>query len=274
MTNFVTATDGTNIFYKDWGKGKAIVFSHGWPVSADCWDPQLLFFLQHGYRVIAHDRRGHGRSGQPSSGHNMDTYADDLESLLDSLGVEDAVLVGHSTGGGEVARYIGRHGTKRVSKIVLIAAVVPIMIQSDTNPEGVPKDVYDSIRSGIARNRADFLRQLAFPVYGYNRPGADVSQGIVDSLCEAGMMGAINAEYECIAALSESDFTGDLMKFDVPTLFMQGDDDQIVPLALSSMRAAKLVRSSTLKVYKGAPHGLPQTMADVVNADMLAYIES
>ena len=274
MMNFVTAADGTNLFYKDWGKGKAIVFSHGWPVNADCWDPQLLFFLRHGYRVIAHDRRGHGRSSQPSGGHDMDTYADDLETLLNSLGIEDAVLVGHSTGGGEVARYVGRHGTKRVSKLVLIGAVVPIMIKSDTNPDGVPREVYDSIRSGITRNRADFLRQLASAVYGYNRPGAEVSQGIVDSLCEAGMMGAINAEYECIAALSETDFTDDLMKFDVPTLFLQGDDDQIVPLALSSMRASKLVKSSTLKVYKGAPHGLPQTMADVVNADMLAFIES
>jgi len=271
--NFITVKDGTEIFFKDWGKGKPVVFSHGWPVNADCWDPQMLFLIQRGYRVIAHDRRGHGRSSQPSEGHNMDTYADDLATLMDALDLKDATLIGHSTGGGEVTRYVGRHGTQRVSKVILIGAVVPLMVQTADNPGGVPMAVYDDIRKNTAHDRSAFLKQLAVPVYGFNRPNAKVSQGLIDSLWATGMMGAINAEYECIKALSETDFTEDLKKFDVPTLFIQGDDDQIVPLALSSMIGSKLVKNSRLKIYPGAPHGLPQTMPDEVNADILAFLE-
>jgi non-heme chloroperoxidase len=270
--NFITVKDGTQIFFKDWGKGKPVVFSHGWPVNADCWDPQMLFLRQRAYRVIAHDRRGHGRSSQPDEGHNMDTYADDLATLLDTLDIKDATLVGHSTGGGEVTRYVGRHGTHRVSKVIVIGPVVPLMVQTADNPNGVPMAVYDGIRQGTAQNRSDFLKQIAVPVYGFNRPNVKVSQGLIDSLWAAGMMGAINAEYDCIKALSETDFTEDLKKFNVPTLFIQGDDDQIVPLELSSMKASKLVANATLKVYPGAPHGLPQTMVDEVNAEILAFL--
>ena len=274
MMNFITSEDGVQIFFKDWGKGKPVVFSHGWPVTSDFWDPQMLFLRQRGYRVIAHDRRGHGRSSQPDEGHNMDTYADDLAALLDTLDIKDATLVGHSTGGGEVTRYVGRHGTHRISKVILIAPVVPAMAQSETNPNGVPMAVYDGIRQGMTQDRSEFLKQIAVPVYGFNRPKAKVSQGLIDSLWAAGMMGAINAEYDCIKALSETDFTEDLKKFNVPTLFIQGDDDQIVPLELSSTRASKLVEDSTVKIYPGAPHGLSQTMANEVNADILAFIES
>jgi non-heme chloroperoxidase len=273
MANFITVKDGTQIFFKDWGKGKPVVFSHGWPVTADCWNPQMLFLRQRGYRVIAHDRRGHGRSSQPDEGHNMDVYADDLAILLDKLDVMDATLIGHSTGGGEVTRYIGKHGTHRVSKVILIGPVVPLIVQTADNPDGVPIAVFDGIRRGTALDRSEFLKQIAVAVYGFNRPGAKVSQGLIDSLWSAGMMGAINAEYDCIKALSETDFTEDLKKFDVPTLFLHGDDDQIVPLELSSKRASKLVPNASLKIYPGAPHGLPETMVDEVNADILAFIE-
>jgi non-heme chloroperoxidase len=272
--NNITTLDGTRIFYKDWGKGKPVVFSHGWPVNADCWDPQMEFLRQRGYRVIAHDRRGHGRSSQPDEGHDMDTYADDLAAVMNTLDIKDATLVGHSTGGGEVTRYVGRHGTSRISKIVLIAPVVPLMLKTADNPEGVPIEVYDNLRKNTLLNRSEFLRQVAVPVYGFNRPSAKVSQGLIDSLWSMGMMGAINAEYACLKALSETDFTADLKKFDVPTLFIQGDDDQIVPLAISSMIASKLVKNSTLKVYPGAPHGIPQTMPEEINGDILSFLEN
>lgn len=271
--NYLTVKDGTQIFYKDWGKGKPVVFSHGWPVSADWWNPQMLFLKERGYRVIAHDRRGHGRSSQPDEGHNMDTYADDLAALLDSLDVKDVTLIGHSTGGGEVARYVGRHGTHRISKVILIAPVVPLMVQTADNPNGLPIAVYDGIRQGTAHNSSEFLKQIAVPVFGFNRPSAKVSQGLIDAMWAAGMMCAVNAEYDCIKAFSETDFTEDLKKFDVPTLFLHGDDDQIVPLELSSMKASKLVANATLKIYPGAPHGLALTMVDETNADILAFIE-
>ena len=269
---YVTMKDGTQIFYKDWGKGQPVVFSHGWPLDADAWDAQMLFLLQRGYRVIAHDRRGHGRSGQPTHGHEMNTYSDDLATLMDTLDIRDATLIGHSTGGGEVARYVGRHGTKRVSKVILIGAVPPLLLKTDANPGGLPIDVFDSIRQNTAINRAQFFKDLAVPFYGYNRPGAKVSPGLIDSFLAIGMLGAIHGQYECIKAFSETDFTGDLKKFNVPTLFIHGDDDQMVPIADSAMIASKLVRNSTLKVYPGAPHGLCTTMSDQVNAEILAFL--
>ena len=269
---FVTMKDGTQIFYKDWGTGQPIVFSHGWPLSADAWDAQMLFLLQQGYRVVAHDRRGHGRSDQPTQGHEMDTYSDDLATLMDLLDIKEATLVGHSTGGGEVARYVGRHGTARVSKVVLIGAVPPLMIKTEANPHGLPIDVFDVIRQSMATNRAQFLKDLALSFYGYNRPGAKVSQGVIDSFWAIGMMGGIHCEYECIKAFSETDFTEDLKKFNVPTLFIHGDDDQIVPIGDSAMIASKLVKNSTLKRYRGASHGLCTTMPHQVNAEILAFL--
>ena len=270
MATFTTR-DGTTIFYKDWGKGQPIVFSHGWPLSSDDWDAQMLFFGQQGYRVIAHDRRGHGHSTQTWDGNDMDTYADDLAQLTKKLDLRDAIHVGHSTGGGEVARYIGRHGSKRVAKAVLIGAVPPIMLKTATNPGGLPIDVFDQIRAGVAANRAQFYKDLTLPFYGYNRPGAKVSEGIRERWWLQGMMGGVKSQYDCIKAFSETDFTGDLKKIDIPTLILHGDDDQIVPIADSSLLSAKLVKDSILKVYPGLPHGMCTTNPEQINADMLAF---
>ena len=270
--SYVTTQDGTRIFYKDWGQGQPIVFSHGWPLSADDWDGQMLFFLQQGFRVIAHDRRGHGRSDQSFTGNEMDTYADDLAALTESLNLKDAIHVGHSTGGGEVARYLGRHGSKRVAKAVLIGAVPPIMLKTAGNPGGLPIDVFDRIRNGVASNRAEFYREITLPFYGYNRPGAKVSEGIRQHWWLQGMMGSIKSQYDCVKAFSETDFTEDLKKIDVPTLVMHGDDDQIVPIGASAMLSAKLVKNATLKVYPGLPHGMCATHPEVINPDLLAFI--
>lgn len=269
----IETTDGTRIFYKDWGRGQPIVFHHGWPLSADDWDAQLLFFLARGYRVIAHDRRGHGRSTQSASGHEMDTYAADVAQLAAQLDLRDAIHVGHSTGGGEVARYVARHGRGRVAKAVLIGAVPPIMLRTATNPGGLPLEVFDGFRAAFAANRAQFFRDVpAGPFYGYNRPGATPSQGVIDNWWRQGMMGGANAHYECIKAFSETDFTSDLQAIDVPVLVMHGDDDQIVPIADSALRAIELLKHGTLKVYPGLPHGMCTTHPDVINADLLAFI--
>ncbi|MCW6508780.1 alpha/beta fold hydrolase [Lichenifustis flavocetrariae] len=273
MTTFTTH-DGTSIFYKDWGKGQPIVFSHGWPLTADAWDAQMLFLGEHGYRVIAHDRRGHGRSSQTWAGNDMDTYADDLAALIDHLDLHEAVLVGHSTGGGEVARTIGRHGTSRIAKAVLISAVPPHMAKTDANPEGAPMAVFDGLRASLIGDRAQFYRELPMAFFGYNRPNAKVSQGQIDSFWAQGMMGSAKSQYDCIKAFSETDFTGDLKKITVPSLIMQGDDDQIVPIQIASLRTIKVVPHGTLKVYPGAPHGLCVTHADQVNADLLAFLKS
>jgi non-heme chloroperoxidase len=269
----ITTNDGTKIYYKDWGKGKPVVFSHGWPLDGDAWDAQMLFLVQKGYRCIAHDRRGHGRSDQPAVGDDMDTYADDLAALLDQLDIQDAMLVGHSTGGGEVAHYMGRHGTKRVSKAVLIGAVPPLMLKTEANPEGLPLDVFDGIRAGVTANRSQFYQDLAMPFYGYNRAGAKVSQGVIDSFWAQGMLGGITGHYACIREFSEVDYTEDLKKIDIPTLFLHGDDDQIVPIGAAALKSSKIVRGATLKVYAGAPHGMCTTRADEVNADLLAFLE-
>jgi non-heme chloroperoxidase len=269
----ITTKDGTTIFYKDWGKGQPIVFSHGWPLSSDDWDAQMLFFGQHGYRVIAHDRRGHGRSTQTWDGNDMDTYADDLAQLTEKLDLRDAIHVGHSTGGGEVARYIGRQGSKRVAKAALIGAVPPIMLKTASNPGGLPMEVFDSIRAGVANNRAQFYKDITLPFYGYNRSGAKVSEGIREHWWLQGMMGGVKAHYDCIKAFSETDFTEDLKKIDVPTLILHGDDDQIVPIADSALLSAKLVKNSTLKVYPGLPHGMCATNPDEINADLLAFFQ-
>ena len=270
----ITTKDGTEIFYKDWGSGQPIVFSHGWPLSADDWDPQMLFFVQHGFRVVAHDRRGHGRSSQTFAGNEMDTYADDLAALTDALDLHDAIHVGHSTGGGEVARYIGRHGTKRVAKAVLIGAVPPLMLKTASNPGGLPMEVFDGIRAGVASNRAQTFIDFTLPFYGYNRPGAQVSEGIRRNWWRQGMTGSIHAHYECVKAFSETDFTEDLKKIDVPTLILHGDDDQIVPYQDTALLSAKLVKGATLKIYPGLPHGMCATHADVVNPDLLAFFKS
>lgn len=270
----VTTKDGTKIFYKDWGKGQPIVFSHGWPLSADAWDGQMLFFAQQGYRVIAHDRRSHGRSDQTFHGNDMDTYADDLATLLDTLDIRNAVMVGHSTGGGEVAHYIGRHGTKRVAKAVLVGAVPPIMAKTAAYPGGLPIEVFDGIRKGVADNRSQFYKDLTIPFYGYNRPGAKISEGIRESFWAQGMAGGIKGQYDCIKQFSEVDYTEDLKKIDVPTLIVHGDDDQIVPIGNAGLLSAKIVKNATLKVYKGAPHGLAQTEQDQFNADLLAFIKA
>ena len=266
--------DGTKIFYKDWGSGPVITFSHGWPLTADAWDAQMMFFGSHGFRVIAHDRRGHGRSDQTWSGNDMDTYADDLATLLSHLDVKQATMVGHSTGGGEVARYIGRHGTTRVARAVLIAAVPPHLAASADNPHGAPMAVFDGLRQNVLGDRAEFFRGLAMPFFGYNRAGAQVSQGQVDSFWRQGMMGGVKAEYDCIKALSETDFTADLKKMTVPTLLLQGDDDQIVPIELSSRQSVKLLPHGTLDEFPGAPHGLTITHADQVNAKLMSFIRA
>ncbi|MET0210157.1 MAG: alpha/beta hydrolase [Burkholderiaceae bacterium] len=274
QTSFVTTKDGTRIFYKDWGSGTPVVFSHGWPLSADDWDGQMLFFLQQGFRVIAHDRRGHGRSTQTPLGHDMDHYADDLATLTQALNLRGAIHVGHSTGGGEVARYIGRHGSSRVAKAVLISSVPPLMLKTPGNPGGLPMEVFDGLRAGVANNRPQFYQDITLPFYGYNRPGAKVSEGIRQHWWQQGMMGSIQAHYEGIKAFSETDFTGDLRKIDVPTFVMHGDDDQIVPIADSGLLTAKIVRGAKLKVYPGFPHGMCATNPDQINADLLAFFKS
>ncbi len=270
-----TTKDGTHIYYKDWGKGQPIVFHHGWPLSADDWDNQLLYFLERGFRVIAHDRRGHGRSSQSATGHEMDTYAADVAALAAHLDLRNAVHVGHSTGGGEVTRYVARHGKGRVAKAVLIGAVPPVMVKSAKNPGGTPIEEFDGLRRALAANRAQFYRDVpSGPFYGYNRPGAKVSQAVIDNWWRQGMMGAANAHYECIKAFSETDFTEDLKAITVPVLHMHGDDDQIVPFADAAPLAAKLVKNATLKIYPGLPHGMCTTHPDVVNPEVLAFIKA
>jgi non-heme chloroperoxidase len=269
----ITTKDGTTIYYKDWGKGQPIVFSHGWPLTADDWDGQMLFFGQQGFRVIAHDRRGHGRSTQTWDGNDMDTYADDLAALTEKLDLKNAIHVGHSTGGGEVARYIGRHGSKRVGMAVLISAVPPLMLKTDKNPAGAPMSVFDGLRAQLVKNRPQFYRDITLPFYGYNRPAAKISEGIREHWWLQGMLGGIKAHYDCIKAFSETDFTEDLKKFDVPTLILHGDDDQIVPIAAAGLMSAKIVKNAVLKVYPGFPHGMPTTNADEINADLLAFLK-
>jgi non-heme chloroperoxidase len=267
----ITTKDGTTIFYKDWGRGQPVVFSHGWPLTADAWDAQMLFLGENGYRVIAHDRRGHGRSSQPWNGNDMDTYADDLAALIETLDLKNATLVGHSTGGGEVARYIGRHGNTRVSKAILIASVPPLMLKTKNNPGGLPISVFDQIRAGVVADRSQFFKDLSMPFYGYNKPDGKVSQGVRDSFWLQGMQASIKGVFDCIKAFSETDFTEDLKEIDVPTLILQGDADQIVPIDDASRLSAKLVKNSTLKVYAGASHGMCTVNADQVNADLLAF---
>ena len=269
----ITTKDGTQIYYKDWGKGQPVVFSHGWPLSADDWDAQMLFFGQRGYRVIAHDRRGHGRSTQTWDGNEMDTYADDLATLTEKLDLKSAIHVGHSTGGGEVARYIGRHGTRRVAMAVLISAVPPLMLKTEKNPGGLPISVFDGLRAQLLADRAQFYKDITLPFYGYNRPGAKISEGIREHWWLQGMMGGAKPHYDCIKAFSETDFTEDLKKFDVPTLILHGDDDQIVPIGASALMSAKIVKNATLKVYPGFPHGMPTTNADQINADLFAFFK-
>jgi non-heme chloroperoxidase len=269
----VTAKDGTRIFYKDWGKGQPVLFSHGWPLTADAWDAQMVFLGQKGYRVIAHDRRSHGRSDQTWDGNNMDTYADDLATLIETLDLKDLVMVGHSTGGGEVAHYLGRHGTQRVAKVVLVGAVPPLMLKTAANPGGLPLEVFDGIRKGTLDNRSQFFKDLTVPFYGYNRPGAKISEGVRESFWLQGMMGGIKGQLDCIHEFSAVDYTPDLKKIDKPTLFIHGDDDQIVPIGASALMASKLVKGAQLKVYKGADHGLTVTHQDRFNADLLAFIQ-
>jgi non-heme chloroperoxidase len=272
--NTIPIDDGTEIYYKDWGEGQPIVFSHGWPLSADAWEDQMVFLASRGYRCVAHDRRGHGRSSQPWNGNEMDTYADDLAAVVKALDLKKAIHVGHSTGGGEVARYIGRHGTARVAKAVLIGAVTPLMLRTRDNPGGLPMEAFDQIRAGVIRDRSQFFKDLSGPFYGANRSGANVSQGLRDSFWLQGMMAGHKGVIDCIKAFSETDFTDDLKKFDVPTLILHGDDDQIVPIGASAMLASKLVKGATLKVYPGLPHGMCSTHKDQINADLLAFIKS
>ena len=268
----ITTKDGTEIYYKDWGKGRPLVFSHGWPLSADAWEDQMIFLAARGYRCIAHDRRGHGRSSQPWDGNDMDTYADDLAELVAALDLRDAIHIGHSTGGGEVARYIGRHGTERVAKAVLISAVPPLMLKTEKNPGGLPIAAFDEIRAGVLTDRAQYFRDLSLPFYGFNRPGAQISEGLRDSFWLQGMLAGHKAAFDCIKAFSETDLTEDLKRFDVPTLILHGDDDQIVPIGASAPLSSKIVKGSTLKIYPGAPHGIPSTLKDRVNEELLTFI--
>jgi non-heme chloroperoxidase len=269
----ITTKDGTSIYYKDWGSGQPVVFSHGWPLTSDAWEDQMYFLASSGYRTIGHDRRGHGRSSQSWNGNDMDTYASDLNDLIEKLDLQNIVLVGHSTGGGEITRYMGKFGTKRVAKAVLVGAVPPAMLKSDRYPNGLPKDVFDNIRSGVARDRAQFFKDLTVPFYGANRPTAKVSDGVRETFWMQGMVGGLKAELDCIKAFSETDFTDDLAKIDVPTLILHGDDDQIVPLDISGKLQAKLIRNATLKIYPGGAHGLATTEKDKVNADLLHFIK-
>ena len=272
--SYITTKDGTEIYYKDWGDGPVVTFSHGWPLNADAWDGQMLFLLQKGFRVIAHDRRGHGRSNQTSTGNDMNGYADDLAALVEALDLNDATMIGHSTGGGEVARYIGRYGTSRVAKAVLISAVPPIMVKTAANPEGLPIEVFDGLRAGVAKNRSQFYKDFAINFYGANRPGAEVSQSLLDQFWLWSMQAGLKNAYECIKAFSETDFTEDLKKFDIPTLLMHGDDDQIVPVQDSAVKSARLIKGAKEIYYPGASHGITSTLQDQVNADLLAFLQS
>lgn len=271
---FIKTTDSTEIYYKDWGSGQPVVFSHGWPLDADAWEDQMFFLASKGYRCIAHDRRGHGRSSQPWTGNDLDTYADDLAALVDALNLREAIHVGHSTGGGEVARYIGRHGTKRVAAAVLVSAISPLMLKTPANPEGLPLEDFDKLRAGVQADRSQFFKDLSAPFYGANRPGSNVSQGVRDEFWLQGMIAGFPACYDCIKVFSETDTTEDLKKFDVPTLIIHGDDDQIVPIVAAAIKSSKIVRNAQLKIYEGAPHGLPTTHKDRLNADLLEFIKS
>jgi len=273
-TGMVTTQDGTQIFYKDWGGGQPVVFSHGWPLTADAWDDQMWYVVSNGFRAVAHDRRGHGRSSQPWDGNDMDTYADDLAAVIDRLDLHNIVLVGHSTGGGEITRYMARHGTGRVAKAVLVGAIPPLMLQTDANPDGLPRSVFDELRGNVERDRSQFWKDLSAPFYGANREGSTVSQGLRDSFWLMGMTVGFKAAYDCIKAFSETDQTEDCTMIDVPTLIIHGDDDQIVPIVAAANKSSKLIKNSTLHVYKGAPHGLTATHQDEFNADLLAFIKS